>query len=222
LLWDYNNTYFTYPWLNATGGYAFKQTSTGWDKTDVGVDHPKMIEQAELLKQLIDDGVIEQGVDYGVMDQRFKQGDVAMILNGPWSWADYEQVGINFEVRGYRINGHDPRPFAGVLAATVNANSTNQAAAIAFIENYLTTKAGMSTVNDERSVGVPANLSLLADFADNESVMALATVMFNSEPIPNIPEMGAFWSNMGPALTAITQGRQTAAEALADAAQRIR
>jgi maltose/maltodextrin transport system substrate-binding protein len=39
--------------------------------------------------------------------------------------------------------------------------------------------------------------------------------------MPNIPEMGAFWSNMEAALTAITQGRQTVEDALNDAATRI-
>jgi maltose/maltodextrin transport system substrate-binding protein len=33
--------------------------------------------------------------------------------------------------------------------------------------------------------------------------------------------MGAFWSNMGPAITAITQGRQSVEDSLNDAAERI-
>ena len=39
--------------------------------------------------------------------------------------------------------------------------------------------------------------------------------------MPNVPEMGAFWSAMGPALTNITSGRQTVDAALDDAAKRI-
>jgi maltose/maltodextrin transport system substrate-binding protein len=39
--------------------------------------------------------------------------------------------------------------------------------------------------------------------------------------MPNVPEMGSFWSAMAPALTNITSGRQTVDAALDDAAKRI-
>ena len=40
-------------------------------------------------------------------------------------------------------------------------------------------------------------------------------------PMPLNPEMGAFWSSMGPALTNITTGAMSPKEALEDAAKRI-
>ena len=40
-------------------------------------------------------------------------------------------------------------------------------------------------------------------------------------PMPSNPEMGAFWLAMGPALTNITTGAATPADALNDAAARI-
>jgi maltose/maltodextrin transport system substrate-binding protein len=222
LVWDYNNTYFSYGWLNAQGGYAFKKSANGWDKTDVGTDHVGMIKQAELLASLVSDEIVPQGVDYGVMDAQFKVGEAAMIINGPWSWADYSRAGINYEVRGYQINGNDTRPFSGVLAAAVNSSSSKYSAATTFIEDYLMSKAGMKAMNDDRALGLPTNIGFMADFSGDPFVMGLASVMLSSEPMPNIPEMGSFWSNMGPALTAITQGRLTATEALTDASQRIR
>ncbi len=39
--------------------------------------------------------------------------------------------------------------------------------------------------------------------------------------MPNIPQMGVFWSAMEPALTNITSGRQSVDAALDDAAKRI-
>ena len=41
------------------------------------------------------------------------------------------------------------------------------------------------------------------------------------EPMPNIPEMGKFWSAMASALENITNGRQSPKEALDSAAARM-
>ena len=43
----------------------------------------------------------------------------------------------------------------------------------------------------------------------------------NGIPMPSNPEMGAFWSAMGPALTNITSGAQSPTDAPNDAAARI-
>ena len=52
-------------------------------------------------------------------------------------------------------------------------------------------------------------------------VGAMLAVAANGIPMPSNPEMGAFWSAMGPALTNITTGVATPADALNDAATRI-
>ena len=40
-----------------------------------------------------------------------------MIINGPWSWANYEQAGINFGVAPLpSIDGQPSKPFIGVGA----------------------------------------------------------------------------------------------------------
>lgn len=40
ILWDYNNTYFTFPLLMANGGYAFQKDASGsFDATDTGVNN---------------------------------------------------------------------------------------------------------------------------------------------------------------------------------------
>lgn len=220
-IWDYNNTYFTYGWLNAKGGYAFKQTSTGYDVTDTGVDHEGFIVQGDLIRQLIEQNVMPESVDYGVMDAAFKVGEAAMIINGPWSYSGYSQEGIDYSVRAFRINGHTPRMFTGVLSATINANSTSKSDAETFIQDYLMTEAGIGVVDEDRNVGIPANLGYLATRSDDDKLLGLATVMLEGEPMPNVPEMGAFWSNMGPALTSISQGKKTAREAFAEAKQNI-
>ncbi|MEP4640610.1 MAG: extracellular solute-binding protein, partial [Yoonia sp.] len=66
ILWDYNNTYFTMPMLMAGGGYAFQKVDGSYDGSATGVNTDGAVAGAEVLKSLFDDGVMPQGVDYGV------------------------------------------------------------------------------------------------------------------------------------------------------------
>ncbi|HPY62414.1 MAG TPA: maltose/maltodextrin ABC transporter substrate-binding protein MalE, partial [Kiritimatiellia bacterium] len=71
-------------------------------------------------------------------------------------------------------------------------------------------------------LGVPA---LMAAYEAQAHDPRLAGSMRNIEVgllMPNIPQMGVFWSSMESALATITAGRATPQEALDNAAQRMR
>jgi maltose/maltodextrin transport system substrate-binding protein len=223
ILWDYNNTYFTFPLLMANGGYAFQKDAAGsYDPADTGVNNEGARMGAGVLRGFIDDGVMPPGVDYGVMDAALNKGEVAMVINGPWAWANLNTSGINFGVAPIpSINGQPSKAFVGVLAATVNAASPNQDLAIEFIENYMLTDDGLKTVNDDVPLGAVADESFAETLSGNEHVAATLANAQSGVAMPSTPAMGKFWSAMGPALTNITTRAQTVDEALDDAAARI-
>jgi len=231
IVWDYNNTYFSYGVLTAEGGYAFEETVSGWNGKVTGVNNAGAIAGAAKIRELIATGVMPEGADYGVMDAAFSKGDAAMVINGPWSWAGYEQSGIDFGLAPYPAVGTDAgRGFIGVLSAAVNAASPNKDLVKEFIENYLLTPEGLESVNNDKELGVVTHkkfMKMLISSAKKEDkdkakrLQQAEKVWGLGEPMPNIPEMSAFWANMGPALTAITSGRQSAEDALNEAAARI-
>ena len=221
ILWDYNNTYFTMPMLMAGGGYAFQKVDGSFDGTTTGVNTDGAIAGAEVLKSLFDDGVMPQGVDYGVMDGAMNNGEVAMVLNGPWSWAGFEGSGLNFGVAPIpTVGGEVSPPFLGVQALGINAASPNIDLAVELIENYLATDEGLATWNAKNGLGALADASA-AEAQNNPLVSDMLAVAANGVPMPSNPEMGAFWAAMGPALTNITSGASSPADALNDAATRI-
>ncbi len=221
ILWDYNNTYFTMPMLMAGGGYAFQKVDGSYDGSTTGVNTDGAIAGAEVLKSLFDDGVMPQGVDYGVMDGAMNNGEVAMVLNGPWSWAGFEGSDINFGVAPIpTVNGEVSPPFLGVQALGINAASPNQDLAVELIENYLATDDGLAIWNAKNGLGALADASA-AVAQNNPLVTDMLAVAANGVPMPSNPEMGAFWAAMGPALTNITTGAAAPADALNDAAARI-
>ena len=221
ILWDYNNTYFTMPLMMAGGGYAFQKVDGSYDGTMTGVNTEGAIAGAEMLKSLFDAGVMPTGVDYGVMDGAMANGEVAAVLNGPWSWAGYRAAGINIGVAPIpTVGGNISPPFLGVQVLGINAASPNADLAKEFIENYLTTDEGLAAWNAGGGIGALADMSAAAAQVD-PLVGAMLAVAANGIPMPSNPEMGAFWGAMGPALTNITTGAATPADALNDAAARI-
>ncbi len=221
ILWDYNNTYFTMPMLMAGGGYAFQKVDGVYDGSTTGVNTDGSIAGAEVLKSLFDAGVMPQGVDYGVMDGAMANGEIAMVLNGPWSWSAYKDAGVNIGVAPIpSVGGKITPPFLGVQALGINAASQNADLAVELIENYLAVDEGLATWNANGALGALADASA-AEAQDNELVTGMLKVAADGIPMPSNPEMGAFWAAMGPALTNITSGAASPEAALNDAAKRI-
>ncbi|MDN3521776.1 maltose/maltodextrin ABC transporter substrate-binding protein MalE [Halomonas ramblicola] len=223
ILFDYAEPYFGWPLLAANGGYPFKQTEAGFDVADIGVNNAGAIQGAELLLELIESGALPEGTDYSVTDTRFNRGEVATMISGPWAWSNLEKSGIDFGVALLpRVGDERAKPMFGVMTAMLNSATPNDFLAIEFLENYLLDEEGLRTFNGDGSLGAVAHRAYQADL---ESDPNIAATLANAElgvPMPNIPEMGAFWAAMEPALQNIGSGRQTPQEALDAAARRMR
>jgi maltose/maltodextrin transport system substrate-binding protein len=221
IMWAYNDTYFTFPMLAANGGYAFEMVDGSYDGSQTGVNTDGAIKGGEVLAELIESGTMPRGVDYGVMEGAFANGEVAMIINGPWSWSAYEDAGLDIGVAPLpAVAGSASRPFLGVQALALNAASPNQDLAVEFIENYLLTDENIQLWNSTGALGVPTDISVGAAEDDDKIVQTLANAEVGV-PMPSNPEMGAFWSAMEPALGNITSGATSVEQALNDAAARI-
>jgi maltose/maltodextrin transport system substrate-binding protein len=223
ILWDYNNTYFTWPLLAAGGGYPFKLKADGnFDPADTGVNNAGALKGAELLSKLVKDGVMTKGAGYAEMEAGMAQGKVAMMINGPWSWDNLKKANIDFGVaRIPSVNGKKAAPFVGVLGAMISKASPNRDVAVEFIENFMLAPKGLKTINDDVPLGTPASKALFAELKSNANIQATMASAQDGAPMPNNPEMGRFWSSMESALKNMTEGRQQPKEALDAAAKRI-
>jgi maltose/maltodextrin transport system substrate-binding protein len=223
ILWDYNNTYFTWPLLAANGGYAFKLRADGtYDANDTGVNNAGALKGAELLAAMIKDGVMPKGAGYADMEAAVNQGKVAMMINGPWAWDNLKKSKINFGVAKIpTVAGKKAAPFVGVMGAMVNKASPNREIAVEFIENHMLSVAGLKAINDDVPLGTPASKAFFNQLKNDPHIQATMASAQDGAPMPNIPEMGRFWSSMASALQNMTEGRQTPKEALDAAAKRI-
>jgi len=223
ILWDYNNTFFTWPLLAAGGAYPFKLKADGnFDPTVTGVNNAGGVKGTELLASLIKTGVMPKGAGYADMEAGMAQGKIAMMINGAWSWDNLKKSNINFGVaRIPMVNGKKAAPFVGVIGAMISKASPNRDVAVEFIENYMLSVKGLKTINDDVPLGTPASKALFAELKSDPNIQATMASAQDGNPMPNNPEMGRFWSSMASALQNVTEGRQAPQEALDAAAKRI-
>jgi maltose/maltodextrin transport system substrate-binding protein len=153
------------------------------------------------------------------MDQKMSSGELAMMINGPWDWANLRKSGIDFALAPIPgVGGNPGRPFVGVQTAMLNRSTPNADLATQFLEKYVCTIDGFKAMDAEAPLGVPA-LKLLCDemVAKNPLIKVTYENCQNGEVMPNIPQMGKFWSSMGAAFEIATDGGATPQVALQDA-----
>ncbi|OOF03641.1 maltose/maltodextrin ABC transporter substrate-binding protein MalE [Salinivibrio sp. MA607] len=222
IMWNLKEPYFTWPLMAADGGYAFKQTATGYDVKDAGINNKGVHDALNFMKQMVKDGVISSDMDYSVSEAAFNKGDTAMTINGPWSWGNVEKSGINYGVATLpTFQGEASKPFVGVLSAGISTASPNKALAVEFLENYLLTNEGLSTVNADKPLGAVALNAYQAELAKDPRIAATMENAKHGEVMPNIPQMNAFWAAAKNAIINVVDDRQSVEAALNDAEKQM-
>jgi maltose/maltodextrin transport system substrate-binding protein len=223
ILWDYNKSFFTWPLLAGPGGDVFARDANGdFDATRVGVNNAGAVAGAELLARLINDGVMPRGARYSDMEAQFANGQVAMMISGPWAWDNARKAKIDFVVAPIPALGEHPaKPFVGVLGCMIAAPSRHKDIAREFLEHHVLSVDGLKTISADVPLGTPADKAYFQELSSDPAIRATMANAQAGEAIPNIPEMQRFFPAMDAALEAITQGRQTPREALDGAAARM-
>ena len=133
-------------------------------------------------------------------------------------------MGIDFAVAP--IPGVDEnvgRPFVGVTVAYLNRSSPNQDLIKEFMERYALTEEGLNAMYHAKPIGVPALISIYEKMAkDNPLLRQLKAAVDYGQIMPNIPQMGRYFSSVGGALQIATQGKASAQAALQEAEANMR
>ena len=224
VLWDYNKSFFTWPMVAGAGGFIFAKDAQGdFDPRQVGVNNEGALAGVAMIKRLIEDGHMPRGARYSEMETGFARGDVAMMISGPWAWDNAKKAKIDFGVAPIPavIAGKPSKSFVGVLGCMIAAPSKQKDIAREFIENQLMKPESLKVLDNDVPIGVPANKAFYAELSVNPLIKASMTNARNGAVIPNIPEVGRFWTAMDAALEAVSNGLQSPKEALDGASGRM-
>ncbi|USD66150.1 maltose/maltodextrin ABC transporter substrate-binding protein MalE [Vibrio sp. SCSIO 43136] len=222
IAWDIKNPYFTHPLYSSDGAYIFAQDANGYIPTQTGVNTPAAKNTMAFLKRMIDEGVMSSDMDYAHAESAFNKGKVAMTINGPWSWANMDKMGLNYGIAQLPMfEGKASRPFVGILMAGINTASPNHELAQEFIENYMLSMESLRFMNSQVPIGVPSRKAFSQELADQPRVQAAIKNASNGDIMPNIPQMLGYWHGSSAALTNVIDGRQSIADALNELEQKV-
>lgn len=224
ILWDYNKSFFSWPLLAGAGGQIFGHDAQGdYDAAQVGVNNVGALAGARMLERLLKEGHMPKGARYAEMETGFARGEVAMMISGAWAWDNARKAKIDFGVAPIPglVAGRPSKPFVGVLGCMIAAPSKLKDIAREFVENHLMRPEALKVLDADVPIGVPANKAFYAELAANPLIRASMENARLGEPIPNIPEVGRFWTAMDAALEAITNGLQSPKDALDGASGRM-
>lgn len=208
-MFDDVNFYFAYAWLHTFGGYVFGRDASGsLVPSDVGLANEGAIAGADALRALrFEHGLIPSGTNFEVANGLFVDGALAMIYTGPWSIPQYREAGLDVSVHPVPplADGTPFSGFMGVQGALVNQFSDLKVEAANFAKWLTRADAQVSLAR--LSGRIPASVSALNQVQDDPIIAGFGAALLDSEPMPNIPEMGAVWSPMGNALTVLLEDR---------------
>jgi maltose/maltodextrin transport system substrate-binding protein len=224
ILWDYDSPYYSWGVVASAGAYVFARTDEGYDTKNVGIATPGAIDALNQTIALIRAGVLPKAPPpTGMPKQVMAEGKLAMMISGPWDWPDLMKSGIDFGVApAPGVNGAPGKAFIGVSVAYINRSSPNIDIAREFLEHYAITDEALAAANRLKPIGIPALISLYEKMSKNDELLREMKLCADvGEVMPNIPQMGLFWSAMGSALQIATNGQATAQAALTEARENM-
>ncbi len=217
-----NDGYDLFPLMAAHGGYVFGRNAEGnYDPNDVGIDSEGTIAAGQFLQKMAEAGYLVPEIDYDVEHALFENGDVAMLMTGPWALPRIRQSGIPYAISNIPAGPAGPGyPFIGGQGFMVSAYSEKQLLAEAFLLDFMADMEPMQAMYDV-DPRVPAFIPLLESLED-EDLRAFVAAGENGVAMPSIPEMASVWASWGGAEEMIIMGDLDPETAFSDAAAAIR
>jgi arabinogalactan oligomer / maltooligosaccharide transport system substrate-binding protein len=170
---------------------------------------------ADALQFLVDlkaaGGLFE--TDGGRADSLFRNGEVAMIVNGPWTLGDYRNdLGDDLGVAPMPGAVAPAAPLNGIDGFYINPNSANTDLAVE-VALLLTGKDAAQIYTD-----VAGHVPIRTDVEiTDENVAGFAAASAAGTPRPQSQSFGQYWGPFGDMVTKALEGASTPADAAAEA-----
>ena len=201
------NGYHLYGWSGAFGGKLMDDTGkcvadqAGW---------------ADAMQYLVDlkkaGGKFE--TDGGKADTSFRQGQVDMIVNGPWVLADYKKdLGAKLGVAPMPAGPKGKAsPLTGVDGWYINPNSKN-------IDAAVNLGFALSDQNAQKTYAdVAGDVPVRTDVTTTDPlVKSFAEASATGFPRPQTKEFGNYWGPFGDSITKIIEGKADPKTGVSDA-----
>ncbi len=91
--------------------------------------------------------------------------------------------------------------------------SPNKDAAVQFLEQHLLKASGLTAMNKDKPLGVPASKSMFWTLYSDARIRTSMDAIYGGRPMPSNSEMTLFWTHLGTALADVVSKERTPREA---------
>jgi maltose-binding protein MalE len=202
------DAYHMYPFFSGLGGYVFGVNKAGnLDASDIGVASKAFLRNAKLVDKWNKEGLINSKVDSSTAQNAFLKKQAAFWITGPWNSDTLKKSGLKFKIIQMPKIAYPSVPFLGVQGFMVTKYAAThgvESLAQDFVANYISPPSSQAALANA-SGRWPANTKAGASFSD--PVLAqFGKAGKGGVPMPNIPQMGSVWTDLGQAWVRSTKG----------------
>nr|MBA2332868.1 extracellular solute-binding protein [Actinomycetota bacterium] len=202
------DAFHMYPFFSGLCGYVFGKNRAGnLDPSDIGLANQAFLKNTARIDSWNKLGLINAKVDDGAASNAFLTGKAAYWLTGPWNTDRIKKAGIRFQVTQVPAINCKSVPFLGSQGFMVTKFSQAhgvESAAKDLVGDYMMSadsQFALSVANGR----YPANLDAAKRVKD-PVLAAFGKAGVGGVPMPNIPQMGSVWSDLGAAWVKSTKG----------------
>lgn len=158
--------------------------------------------------------------DYGMLLDRFKKGEYAFLVDGPWSIADLQgALGDNLAITGLPAGPVGPaQPWLSADGLFINPRITPEQQQLALAVAQIFSSAESGQILAEQAHRLPANR--LAQVTD-PLLQGFMQQAGSAQALPMIPEMQAVWGYGGDLLLRLLAGNEDPAKIVTETATLI-
>lgn len=202
------DAYHMYPFFSGLGGYVFGRNRAGnFDVSDIGLKNPVFLKNAPMIDAWNKSGLINSKIDYGTGKDAFLKRKAAFWITGPWETKTLKESGLTFKIVQLPKIKFKAVPFLGVQGYMVTKYSTEhgvESLAKDFVGSFLMTAPAQRELAGANG-RYPANTQAGKQVRD-AVLLQFGKAGAGGVPMPNIPQMGSVWSELGGAWVKATKG----------------
>jgi len=218
--------YHMYMFFSGLGGYVFAHAKNGaLQANKLGIDNKVFLKNASLIDKWNREGLINSKIDYGTAKNAWLKQKAAFWITGPWEVDGLKASGNPFRIIQLPKIKYRSVPFLGVQGTMVTkfAQTHGVVSLAKDLVGSEMMKASFQLDLEAANLRFPANK--VAGKRVNDPVLRqFGAAGAGGVPMPNIPQMGSVWAELGSAWVKATQGAGAtpARAAFATAAKNIR
>ncbi len=220
--YNLNEPFWFLPFVHGFGGGTYDAEGNMVLDSQAWVDAYQFVQDLKFVHE-----VVPAECDYSCADGLFKEGSVAMILNGDWAISEYLDTAKSPALGPDNLgiapwpklpNGERPKPFTAgkFISIPVSVEGAQLDATVSFV-TWLTTDPGVVEAYALGTGRLPAIAEVTVDPDTNPVLAASAAALATGVGMPADPTLRCMWDSVRPQLEGVMSKSVAPADAATEA-----